>query len=65
MALDEVLKWCRSSPKHKKFVYDQTREICEHNFRTLMQRGSTLEKTLHNKIVENFKSLIEKKDVGN
>ena len=30
-----------------------------------MQRGSTLEKTLHNKIIENFKSFIEKQDVGN
>jgi hypothetical protein len=65
MALDEVLKWCRSTQKHKKFVYEKTREICEHNFRVLMQRGATLEKTLHNKIIENFKSFIEKQDVGN
>ena len=65
MALDEVLKWCRSSPKHRNFVYEKTKEICEHNFKTLMQRGSTLEKNLHNKIIENFKSFINKEDVGN
>ena len=52
---DEAVKWIGKTKDQRKQLFEQSKSICEENFKNLMKRGSELEKNLHDSIKETFK----------
>ena len=50
----EAVKWIKHSEEKQKVLFEETKHICESNFKNLMQRGKNAEKSLHDSIMETF-----------
>jgi len=50
----EAVKWVKHSEEKQKVLFEETKHICESNFKNLMQRGKNAEKSLHDSIMETF-----------
>jgi len=51
---NEAVKWAKRTKEQCSDLFNETKDICDSNFKNLVERGKNAEKNLHDKILETF-----------